>query len=195
MIFEWFDAVEDFIWLPLCPNKVITFPLVKVSHGPPESTFEGRPHYPRIISSANIVLIWLESSCRELYLLDSIWLKNLYKELSVIFFLQLEIPFLIFWIGEIFCKFLNFFWKVFETTEISCALWLCLLGRTSSFDWFAIWAILNDCTRSSSVCRCSLSLLSIVILLEIFLCHLTLDYHQACIDERLFEKLALEHSD
>ena len=86
-IFEWFYAVQDFIWFPLCPNKVIAFPHIKVSHRPPKSTLEGRPYYTWVVTTANIVLIWLESCCRELYLLDSIWLKNLYKELSVILFL------------------------------------------------------------------------------------------------------------
>lgn len=177
MILEWLDTVEDFVWLPLCPNKVIAFPLIKVSHGPPESTLEGRPHYTWVISTTNIVLIRLESSCRELYLLDSIWLKDLYKEFSVILFLQLEIPLLIFWIGKIFGKFLNLFWEVFKTTEVGSILWLSLLGRASSLNWFAIGAILNYCTGSGAVCCSSLSLLSIVILLEIFLSHLSLDNH------------------
>ncbi len=40
-----------------------------------------------------------------------------------------------------------------------------------------------------------MGLFSVVVLLEILFSHFTLNYHQTCVDERLLEELALEHSD
>ena len=39
-----------------------------------------------------------------------------------------------------------------------------------------------------------LGLLGVVVLLEVLLSHFALNYHQAGVDERLLEELALEHS-
>lgn len=45
-----------------------------------------------------------------------------------------------------------------------------------------------------TVSRSLLRLLRVVVLLEVLLRHLALDDHQTGVDERLLEKLALEHS-
>lgn len=43
-IFPGLDAVEDLIRLPLGPYEVVSFPLIIVAHGPPETGFQGRSH-------------------------------------------------------------------------------------------------------------------------------------------------------
>ena len=43
-IFVGFDAVEDFIALPLGPHEVVVAPLLEVPHAPPKSRFESRTY-------------------------------------------------------------------------------------------------------------------------------------------------------
>ena len=71
-------------------------------------------------------------------------------------------------------------------------------------NWFAVGTILQNSslslsTNSMSISRlpinlCLLCLLGVMILLEVLLCHLPLYDHQAGVDKRLLEQLALKHS-
>jgi len=200
MFFPRFDTCKNFVWFPLRPNKIVVFPIIKVAHGPPESRFESGPDYTRIVSAANIVLVWCERSIWELRVVDSVRLKDLHQKFSVIFFLKLEKSFLVFWICKVFAELLNLFGEIFKAVHIDSILWLSLLSWSFyRFDGLAVWSILNTCLSVGSgsilsVCLSLLGLFSIMILLEILFCHFPLNDHQTGVDEGLLEKLTLEHS-
>ena len=68
-----FDAVQYFIWFPLRPYKIIIFPVVVVTHRPPESGLQGCSHDSWIISSSNIIFIGCERCRWKLNLFYTIW--------------------------------------------------------------------------------------------------------------------------
>lgn len=204
-LFMGLDATEDLVWLPLSPYEVVVFPVVVVTHGPPEPRFESCSDDPWVVSSADIVLIWSERSIGKLYLFDSIGLQNFHQEFPVVFLLEFKIPFLVLWIGEILWELLDLLGQVLEAAQVLLVLWFGLLGWPPWLvNWLAIWPILYASLAIYSIWSCSTSilticmrllcLLGIVILLEVLFGHFSLYDHETCIDEWLFEQLTLEHA-
>lgn len=131
---------------------------------------------------------------RELDLLYAIGLQDLNEELTVVLLLEIQVPLLVAWIRQVLGQLLYLLREVLEAAQV-LLLGPCLLGRpSSSFDGFAVRAILNLSIHSLSVGCGLLSLFRILIFLKIFLGHLALDDHETCVDKGFFEKLTLEHS-
>ena len=105
-LFEGLNALEDLVGLPLSPQKLVVAPVVKVTHGPPETCLQCSPDQYRVVSSANVVLVGSERSVRE-YHAVVVRLVNLCQELSEVFFLQFEVSLLVFRIGQVLRKLLN----------------------------------------------------------------------------------------
>lgn len=84
-IFVSFDTAQDFIRLPLCPDKVIVLPVIIVTHWPPEPRLKSCSYNAWIVASTDVVFIRCKRSIWELYFLDSIWFQNFDQELSIIF--------------------------------------------------------------------------------------------------------------
>jgi len=204
-LFIRFDATEDFVWLPLSPYEVVVFPVIVVTHGPPEPRFESCSDDPWVVSSADIVLIRSERSIRKLYLFDSIRFQNFDQEFSVVFLLEFKIPFFVLWIGEILWKLLYLLGQVLKAAQVLLVLWFGLLGWPPWLvNRLAIWPVLYSSlarypisswsTSILAICMRLLCLLGIVILLEVLFSHFSLYDHETCIDEWLFEQLTLEHA-
>lgn len=171
------DAAENFVRFPLGPNKVVSFPLIIVSHGPPEARFEGSPYNARVVATTYVVFIWLERRSWELDLLHSIGLQDLYQEFTVIFFFQLQISLFIFRIRQILRQLLDFLGKILETAEVR-RLWFVLLRWLLIIERLAIRTILHDLAVLGSIIgSLSLRLFCIMIFLEVLFSHLALNNH------------------
>lgn len=105
-------AIKHFVRFPLGPNKIIIFPAVVIAHRPPEAGLERCSHDARVVASADVVLVRRELGIRELYLLDAIRLQDFNQELTVVLFLQLQVPLFVLRVRKVLGKLLQFLGQV-----------------------------------------------------------------------------------
>ena len=126
---------------------------------------------------------------REDYLLHAVRLQDLDEEFAVVLLLQFEVLLLVFGVGKVFGKLLDFFGQELQATQV----WLVLLR-----DWlysFLVWInrLPIRTVLYSSFFSLKSSLFCVVVLLKVFLGHFALYDHQACVNKRFLEKLTLKH--
>ena len=199
MFFPRLDTGENLVWFPLRPYKIVVFPIIKVAHGPPESRFKSCSDYTRIVAATNVIFIRSERSIWELRVLNTIRLQYLDQEFSVVFFFELKISLLVFWISKVFTQLLDLLREIFKAVDINLILWFCLLSWSlDRFDGFTVWTILHTILIRAvgilSICLSLLGLFGVVVFLEVLFSHFSLDDHQTGVDEGLLEKLTFEHS-
>ena len=99
--FIWLDAIKNLIGLPLRPQELVVTPLVVIAHRPPEARLQSCTNQDRVVSFANVVLVWCEGSIWE-FVVKAVRFVDLGKEFSIVLLLQLEVFLLVFRVGQVF---------------------------------------------------------------------------------------------
>lgn len=71
------ETIDDLVALPLGPHEVVVFPIVEVTHGPPEARLETSPNQHRVVATTNVVLVRSDRSLGELDVGSSVALVDL----------------------------------------------------------------------------------------------------------------------